>query len=443
MAKKSLEKKTSVVIPWEIVEQDFKDMNEKLGLNNIKLTKQPKLIISNYCHSHIRALHIHSPNTEWLALCKIVPQWDWVFKLVDMIHPEQKNLSAECEPTDKGLDWAVDFLIENKENLWQWNCILHSHHHMGVFWSWTDDNARLGYNDWRFMCWAVVTAYDWTPETWDIHYKSCVNFYKPYNIELDADVEVEEGDFYKECVDFEQFDTKRNEEISELAKKIFEERVEEKANDINALEEKPDYSRLLNYLGMDISEELEENYEEVRVKMPSKKLEEFYKTLQWECLEEAVEIIGQEPATISDEALEWKEWSDTLIKQLDDHKVSTIYQYWKSLGDYGNWWDYEWNKLSKKEKKKIKKEMKKEQQKALDFYKTDHTYEDDWYYLEKDKYFYNTTNYPTKEILKSQLGLSPYVWVYDDHWVWTAYNPVENTREPVDDCIEDLYANWW
>jgi hypothetical protein len=37
--------------------------------------------------------------------------------LTDMIHPEQKVSGGDCEATDKGMDWAVDFLIEKGQNL--------------------------------------------------------------------------------------------------------------------------------------------------------------------------------------------------------------------------------------------------------------------------------------------------------------------------------------
>lgn len=415
MAKKNFNKKPSVVNPNEVTEQDFKDMNEKLGLNNIKVKQRPKLIISNECHSHIRALHCYSPHTEWLALCKIISLWEWTFKLVDMIHPEQTTSAGDCEPTDKGLDWAVDYLIEQKEKLWEWNCILHSHHWMSCFWSGTDDKARLGYNDWRFMCWAVVTAYSWEPEVWEISYKGCVNFYKPYNIEIDADIEIEWEDYYKQCKEFGESDSKRNDKIKELAKSIFEESIDENA--IEEMDTKPDYSKLLGYLWIDISEELEENYKEVQKKMPNKKLEEYYSSLYKEACDKAEEIIWEEPAVISDEALQWKEWSDELVEQLKNNKVAKTY------------W-FQWQKDSKTTST----------QTSLfpSASKYDYTYDE--YTIDDNWYFYNVWNYPTKEILKEKLGIPPKIWLYDNKdWTWIAYNPVKKTREPVDDCLDDLF----
>ena len=422
MAKKSNVKGSSVVIPWEIVEQDFKDMNEKLGLNNIKVKQAPKLIISAMCNSHIRALHCHSPNTEWLALCKIVPVWDWVFKLVDMIHPEQKTQAAECEPTDDWLNWAVDYLLEQKEKLWQWNCILHSHHHMGCFWSGTDNDARLGYNDWRNLMWAVVTAYDWEPETWNVKYKGCVNFYKPYNVEIDVEIEVEEWDYYKECDEYDKSDSIKAKEIKELADSIFEENLWSQKEALDNLDVKPDYSKILDYLWIDITEELEENYKEVQKKMPNKKLAEFYDGLYKEAYKTAEEAIWNTPATISDEALEWKEWSDALIKQLDDHKK--VEAYW-----------YYWYKREKKDNKTVKTT-----QEPLIKSSYNYDYDDTYYNVNDGWFFYNTYNYPTKEILKEKLGIPASIWVYPDKdWTWIAYNPSNKKREPVDDCLDDLF----
>ena len=74
--------------------------------------------------------------------------------------------------------------MEQEENLEDWNCILHSHHHMGCFWSWTDDSARLGLNDGREFSISIVTAYSGE----DVNYKGCINFYTPYNIEIDLDI---------------------------------------------------------------------------------------------------------------------------------------------------------------------------------------------------------------------------------------------------------------
>lgn len=419
----------------EIVEQDFKEMNEKLELNNLdtnaregfKLSQHPKLIISKWCHNHIRNLHIYSPDKEWLALCKIEPMGDWVFMLTDMIHPEQKVSGGDCEATDKGMDWAVDFLIEKEQNLWQWNCILHSHHHLTCFWSGTDNNARLGYNDWRTLCWAVVTAYSGTPENGEISYKSCINFYKPYNIEIDVDVEVEEGNLYKEVEDYLNYDNKREADIKELAKGIFDEKILERQEELNAANVMPDYSKLLNYLWIDISRELEDNYKNyVQKKLPNKKLQQIYSDIYQEAKAEAEEIIGDAPAEIDEDTIAWKEWSDTLVQQLEDSIVKSSFPMATSYNyDYLN--DYEWNYGKKKKKKKKKAKQEK-------------LFEENWKEDYGRDYYYTKDRFKTVEDLIDETWISQLVTVYcNADWVYQALDPYTHQWRPVDDCIVNLY----
>jgi len=420
-------KKERPINSSEVVEQDYKEMNEKLKLNNIKVSQKPKLIISNWCHNHIRNLHIHSPDKEWLALCRIEPIGEGVFKLVDMIHPEQKVSAADCEATDKGMDWAVDYLMEREQPLWQWNCILHSHHHMSCFWSWTDDNARLGYNDWRTLCWAVVTAYSGKPEDGEISYKSCVNFYKPYNIEIDAEVEIEEGDFYTEMNNYLNYDNKREADIKELAKSIFDEKILEKQEELNEANVMPDYSKLLSYLWIDISRELEENYKNyVQAKLPNKKLQQIYSDVYQEAKTEAEDIIGNEPAVIDEEITEWKEWSDILIEQLDDHIVKSAFPSASYNYDYlDNEWEYGKKKKKKKEKHKNKQ---------------DKLFDDTWLEIDPDRYYYTRDRFPTVANLIEETWISAYNNIYcDAAWVYQALDPFTHQWHALDDCIMNLY----
>lgn len=60
---------------------------------------------------------------------------------------------------------------------------------MGVFWSGTDDRARKDLNDGRTAAFAIVTAYKGD----DITYKGCLNFYRPFPLELDAEMYIEES----------------------------------------------------------------------------------------------------------------------------------------------------------------------------------------------------------------------------------------------------------
>ena len=223
---------TPKIITWP-TEEDYKEMNRKLGLNNITISQPLTLKISEKCHWYIRELHMEYPHKEWLAICKTEQVWPWVFELVDMIHPEQTAGSGSVTATDKGMDWSVDYLMEKGEDLSKWNLILHSHHSMWVFWSTTDDKARLWYNDGRFMCWAVVTAYSGTPENGAISYKGCVNFYKPYNIEIDCVVEQPERDLRLETEEYLNLDKKYQAKLEENKKEIFSRLVEESIPTIN------------------------------------------------------------------------------------------------------------------------------------------------------------------------------------------------------------------
>lgn len=139
-------------------------------------------------NEYIKKLHKIYHNTEWAALCKVLKMEDGKFVLVDMIHPPQKITAGDVTIDDDGMKWASEFLDTydpNQKHLW--NCVLHSHHNMGVFWSSTDDNARTELNDGSTMMRAVVTAYDEK----EITYKGCLNFYRPFNVEIDATMVVE------------------------------------------------------------------------------------------------------------------------------------------------------------------------------------------------------------------------------------------------------------
>lgn len=97
---------------------------------------------------------------------------------------------------------------------------------MSCFWSGTDDNARKSLNDGRFMAFAVVTAYSHKGDDIEVDYKGCVNFYKPYNIEIDCDMYYEDGyldDDYNKYID----------EYLKTRDEIFEEKVKAKQDEMN------------------------------------------------------------------------------------------------------------------------------------------------------------------------------------------------------------------
>lgn len=390
---------------------DYKEINEKIWLNNIDVHQAPVLTISSWCHNHIRVLHKKYPNTEWTAICKIVNKWEWQFEMVDMIHPEQKTTSWEVETTDDWMKWAIDHLLERGEDIWEWNCVLHSHHSMGCFWSQTDDNARLSMNDWRMLMWAVVTAYKWE----EIDYKGCLNFYKPYPIEIDCDIEYYTEDLYWQREEWGEFVKNRTQEI-------YNEMVltDEKLKSYKC---EYDYNNLLRYLGIDITDELKKNAEVVQMKMPCPEYEERLK----EIMEEAKEKVQEETgAPIDSELVDWSNWSDNLLNQLEENKkkseVKPVSGWNGKVYDYGydysnSWGDYERNTTATKKNNR-------------DFYENP-----DEKYCE-----FSSLNYPTKWSLINAYWLNEqFEFRLNDDKEWEVFNTHYKIWCYVWDELEDLY----
>lgn len=424
--------------------KDLEEMNKKIWLNNINVKQKPKLIINSKCHSHIRALHISSPDTEWSAIAKIENKGNWVFEMTDMIHPEQTCSGAETSATDKGMEWAVDYLIKQWEDLSKWNCILHSHHHMGCFWSGTDNNARLWLNDWRALAWAVVSAYTWKPEDWEVVYKGCVNFYKPYNIEIDCDIEHWE-DLCLKLLEYNNRGKKREQELEDIKKEIYEKKVQECKEEIDCCCDKPNYDSLLEYLWINIAEELLENYEEVQKKMPNVQVQEIYKRIAKETEEEMALIESDLPPEedIEDEVLDWAVWSEALRKQLEDHKVKKYQSsllgnyfgkkdkednYYWNLYDYNDYWN-DWGFS-------IKKKSCESPEDSEEDYEPPVVEDSNVEY----GFFYTKENYRNVMQLKDSLWLNTdFDMRLDKNWIWIVENPMSWKWEYVDNCIEDLY----
>lgn len=305
----------------KLLEEKREKMNKLVGLNNISIKENITLLISDWCAEHIRTLHKEYPNTEWLAYCKVEPQWNWVFLMTDMLFPWQRGVGWEVETTQQGMEWLTKELVKRWERAMDWNCVLHSHHHMGVFWSGTDDNARLSLNDWRQLARAVVTAYDKD----EISYKGCINFYKPYNIEIDVNVMNEE----KETIWEKYFDYLMK--VDESEKKFYDYLLETNKEYIDSITNKPTYSNLLEYLWVDITEELNENYNSLKEKIWNPELIEYLKQLQ----DKAHELALAEVNTwwvYSDMLAEYGafcNWSDNLLAQLEENrKVKNEYSFW-------------------------------------------------------------------------------------------------------------------
>ena len=305
----------------KLLEEKREEMNKLIGLNNISIKGNITLQINDWCAEHIRTLHKEYPHTEWLAVCKIEPQWNWVFLMTDMVFPWQKGVGGEVETTEQGMEWLNKELISRNENWKLWNCILHSHHSMWVFWSSTDDNARLGMNDWRWMERAVVTAYEWD----NISYKWCLNFYKPYNIEVD--VEVKNEDKVNIIKQYEDYLVK----VDESEKNFYDFLLEQNKEYIDSITNKPSYSTILDYLWIDITEELNENYEWIKDKIWNPELVAYLKQLEDKARELAInEVnIGWVYTDMLVEYSAFCEWSDNLLTQLEENRKTktTTYQW--------------------------------------------------------------------------------------------------------------------
>ena len=299
----------------KLLEEKCEAMNKAIGLNNISIKEDLTLLINGRCAEQIKTLHKEYPSTEWLALCKIEPQGSWAFLMTDMIFPQQKGVGAEVETTKEWMEWQVKELINRGEDLRQWNCVLHSHHSMGCFWSWTDDKARLGLNDWRQLAWAVVTSY----KDWVVSYKGCLNFYKPYNIEIDAVVKNEMWDTI-----YEQY-WKYRDEVWEVQQKFYNSLLEENKEYIDSITAKPSYKKLLDYLDLDIEEELTENYNTIKDKIWNPELKDYLSTLSARAEDLAEKEVNSD-WRYNDMLVEYWEfclWSDSLLEQLEKHREKT------------------------------------------------------------------------------------------------------------------------
>lgn len=150
-----------------------------------------KLVISGYVHELIRKLHQEYPSAErsWIAR---IEKKDGYYLMSDIRFPKQSNHWAETEMKDWWLEALLeDIFTQSPEQLHEWKCWIHSHHHMWCFWSGTDEAAKRSFNDWATdFRWSVVTAYD---KNWPT-YKCALNVFKPVNMEFNIPVGNEEFD---------------------------------------------------------------------------------------------------------------------------------------------------------------------------------------------------------------------------------------------------------
>ena len=352
-----------------------------------------------------------------------------------MIHPEQTASTGSVTATDKGMDWSVDYLMEKGEDLSKWNLILHSHHSMWVFWSTTDDNARLWYNDGRFMCWAVVTAYDRTAwaESGKISYKGCVNFYKPYNIEIDCVVEQPERDLRKETEEYLNLDKKYQAKLEENKKDIFRRLVEESIPTINTMSDQVDYSRIIEYLGIDITSDLIKNYEIVSTKIPNPEVSEFLKLLEKQAEEKAKEETPQEEKAPSQEITDFIEWAMPLEEQL-----KKAFETGETSSRYKSWTEYSKSYKNESLFPTAEDNRKFNTDSHIPSASTSSVIEEDWYDdYDYNKSIYNKRRYPTIETLRDEINIPEDAYLFiDQDWIWEIYCKETQTFEYIEDRME-------
>lgn len=297
-------------------EEKREKMNSIVGLNNISIKDWPILYINDWCAEHIKRLHKKNPNEEWLAYCKVKSEWEGIFIMTDMVFPWQTTTGWDVETTKEWMEWLNKELIARWEKATDWNCVLHSHHKMGCFWSGTDDKARLSLNDWRQLAWAVVTAYEEEWNVMKINYKGCLNFYKPYNIEIDATVENLNS---KSIADeYDEYLTK----IIETEEKYYNMLKEENKEYIDKITDKPSFNGVLEYLGLDIEKELNRNFDGLREKIWNPELLDYLKQLRTRAGDLALTDVNSS-GVYSDMLVEYGEfcnWSEKLLEQLEENK---------------------------------------------------------------------------------------------------------------------------
>lgn len=276
----------------DLGKKKLEEMNKSVWLNNISIAKKPKLIISFSMNEYIKKLHGIYPSKEWMGLAKVIQDEEKNFHLVDIIHPEQKASGAEVESTDKGMKDLKDWILENDpEGMESWTCYLHSHHGMGVFWSGTDDQCRLDLNDGRPFSISIVTAYSKLNKE-DISYKGCINFYKPHNVEIDFDIEIDQDS------EIAQIIAKEKSDIEKIMKEI-------EGKYVSDHNHQPDFSMITELLGNEVLDELNKNFKSIQTKIHKSKI-----------IQEQVEALsGREK---NEDVVALHEWMDDRAKMLKD-----------------------------------------------------------------------------------------------------------------------------
>lgn len=188
------------------------------------LSTLPKIVINPFCHELIRRCHKQYKNLEWSGIARLEKR-DWYYVMTDIVFGKQENSWTLTTITEEGVNEIGEKIFDNGLPMGEYNCWLHSHHSMAVFWSGTDDAQKQSFDSGgRKHFFHVVTNYRWADcEPW---YKGALTFYHPQNIEFEVDVEV--GGDYDDCIELcgdvkpsiEQMKDSWNTELDSVAEQV-------------------------------------------------------------------------------------------------------------------------------------------------------------------------------------------------------------------------------
>lgn len=118
---------------------------------------------------------------------------NWQPILTDIYFPEQTNTWWDTEFTSKWAEEMIEYIFDNDPvDCDKRNCWIHSHHSMWCFWSHTDAEQQINFNNWlRTKMYSIVTSW-WD---WEIKYKWRLNIYKPIEFQLDISVKSIDDDY--------------------------------------------------------------------------------------------------------------------------------------------------------------------------------------------------------------------------------------------------------
>jgi hypothetical protein len=85
----------------------------------------------------MRKLHTKYADKEWSGIAKLTKnESEGCYILSDIIFGEQNNNGAYTSMTEKGFKDIYDWIVDNDVmDAGSWNCRLHSHNKMSLFWS--------------------------------------------------------------------------------------------------------------------------------------------------------------------------------------------------------------------------------------------------------------------------------------------------------------------